>query len=179
MSYKSPTEAIGSNLSLAKFDLAKEEASFAANGKKSIRMVGIKANDAPFRIVLNGQLSTDGIIVSTEYHTHSLGFKFEDDEDQEAFEEIYNIFKPLDLSEYEQKSIIKDDTIWLKCKFPKDKKDYNFKSNIKLNPKKPQDASFCEGQAVKVTGELKAYFNLEDKIYGLSFQMKALDTLDQ
>jgi hypothetical protein len=174
-----PKTIIQSPFEFDKFDLQKEVTKYEKDPKKSIHMIRVKSEKRPVKLTLIGEVTSDGIVVSSEYNTHSLGFKFTDEEDLETLEQFMILFEKFNFSEeWTGKDFIKNDLLWIKLKFAKDKSTYKFSSNIKLNPKKPADTPFRAYHPVELLVELLGYINLEDKIYGLTLNLLNLSSLD-
>lgn len=162
-----------------KFDFTKELQKYIKEPKKAIHIIRVKAEKRPLKLTLVGEIFSDGIVVSSEYGTHSLGFKFTDEEDLETIEQFNVLFEKFNLDDtWTAKDFIKNDTLWIKLKYPKDKSSYKFTSNVKLNPKKPADSPFRAYHPVELLVELLGYINFEDKIYGLSINLIDLKSLD-
>jgi len=174
-----PKTLIQNPFEFDKFDLTKELVKYEKEPKKSIHIIRVKSDKRPLKLTLIGEIFSDGIVVSSEYGTHSIGFKFSDDEDLETIEQFNILFEKFNFNEsWSGKDFIKNDTLWIKLKFPKDKSSYKFTSNVKLNPKKPADAPFRAYHPVELLVELLGYINLEDKAYGLSLNLIDLKSLD-
>lgn len=175
-----PKTIVQSEFAFEKFNYEKEVEKYNKDPKKSIHIIRIKSEMKPMKLVLLGEITSDGIVVSNEYGTHSLGFKFSDEQDLEAIEQFNILFEQFNFNdEWTGKDIVKNDTLWIKMKYPKDKSSYKFKSNVKLNPKKPADSPFRQFNPVELLVELLGYINLEDKIYGLSISLLELKSLDE
>jgi hypothetical protein len=174
-----PKTLVQSPFEFEKFNFDKELEKYNKEPKKSIHMIRVKAEKRPMKLTLIGEVSSDGIVVSNEYGTHSLGFKFGDDEDLETIEQFSVLFEQFNLDEsWTAKDFVKNDRLWIKLKYPKDKSAYKFQSNVKLNPKKPADAPFRAYHPVELLVELLGYMNFEDKIYGMSINLIDLQSLD-
>lgn len=174
-----PKTIVQSPFEFDKFDFTKELAKYKKDPKKSIHIIRVKQEKRPLKLVLIGEVSSDGIVVSSEYGTHSLGFKFSDDEDLETIEQFNVLFEQYNFDDsWTAKDFIKNETLWIKLKYPKDKSSYKFTSNVKLNPKKPADSPFRAYHPVELLVELLAYINLEDKMYGFSINLIDLKSLD-
>jgi hypothetical protein len=169
------------NVQFSKFSLADSLAAFEKNPKKAIKLVPLKLKGNTFKLTLHGELFTEGILVSDEYNTHSIGFSFEDEGDVTSFQLLYNVFDSIDgeLEGWEARELVKNDNqLWLKFKYAKDKNSYKFKSNVKLLPKKPLDAPLQIGDTVSATVDVSAYFGLEDHVYGLCLTLRELKVGD-
>lgn len=174
-----PKTIIQSQFEFDKFNFQKEQDKYNKEPKKSIHIIRVKAEKRPMKLSLLGEITSDGIVVSNEYGTHSLGFKFQDEEDLETIEQFNVLFEQFNLDDsWTAKDFIKNDTLWIKLKYPKDKSSYKFISNVKLNPKKPSDTPFRAYHPVELLVELLGYLNFEDKIYGLSINLIELKSLD-
>lgn len=174
-----PKTLVQTSFEFDKFNFEKEVEKYNKDPKKCIHILRIKSDNKPMKLTLVGEVTSDGIVVSSEYGTHSLGFKFTDDEDTETIEQFNVLFEKFNFNDsWTGKDLVKNDTLWIKLKYPKDKSSYKFKSNIKLNPKKPGDAAFRQYNPVELLVELLGYINLEDKIYGLSINLIELKSLD-
>jgi hypothetical protein len=174
-----PKTLIQNKFEFDKFDFEKEVQKYNKEPKKAIHIIRVKADKRPLKLNLIGEVTSDGIVVSTEYGTHSLGFKFSDEEDLETIEQFNVLFEDFKFDDsWTGKDFIKNDTLWIKLKYPKDKSSYKFTSNVKLNPKKPADTPFRAYHPVELLVELLGYINLEDKIYGLSINLIDLKSLD-
>lgn len=174
-----PKTIVQSPFEFDKFDFKKEQSKYDKEPKKAIHIIRVKAEKRPLKLSLIGEVCSDGIVVSNEYGTHSLGFKFTDDEDLETIEQFNVLFEQFNLDEsWTAKDFIKNDTLWIKLKYPKDKSSYKFTSNVKLNPKKPADTPFRAYHPIELLVELLGYVNMEDKIYGFSINLIDLKSLD-
>ena len=174
-----PKTIIQNDFEFDKFNFEKEFSRYLKEPKKAIHIIRVKSEKRPMKLTLVGEISSDGIVVSSEYGTHSLGFKFSDDEDLETIEQFNVLFEQFKLDDsWTAKDFVKNDTLWIKLKYPKDKSCYKFNSNVKLNPKKPNDTPFRAYHPVELLVELLGYMNFEDKLYGLSINLIDLKSLD-
>ena len=137
----------------------------------SIESIAIREPATVVDVIFNGTLLTNGIFVSDQYNTHSLGFKFENEEDQKSIVRLFEVFDKLSLEEWEEKEFLKNDSIWFKLKMDK-KNAYAFTSNVKLNAKKPSEANLVSGEKISIVANPRAYFNHDQKVYGISFTVK-------
>lgn len=64
-----------------KFNLENELLQFENNPAKFIKSLPVKSGKSGLKLLLNGELTTEGILVNTDFDSHSIGFKFDDDED--------------------------------------------------------------------------------------------------
>ena len=165
-----PSELKG-KISKLKTDVIKE-----AKKGKDLKMEQLRIDENAFCLEIDGEVTTNGILVSNEYGTHSLGFKFNDDDDKEGFEELNSVFDDLKgIEDWNVKDVLRDDVLWLKLKPKKDKNSYKFNSNMKMSPKKPQDAMISAFQNIRVIVEVSAYFHLKNKFCGISLAILSLD----
>lgn len=165
-------ESLPQNVDYEKLELFQYTTQKLQNGVK-IESIPIREPTTVIDLVFNGTLVSNGIFVSDQYNTHSLGFKFDDAQDQEAIVKLFEIFDGFPLEGWEEREFIKNDSMWFKLKIDK-KNSYAFTSNIKLNPKKPSESNLVSGERVSIVANPRAYFNHDDKLYGVSFTVKRL-----
>lgn len=163
-------ESIPTAVEYEKLELFQYNEEKLKNGSK-IESIPIRESTTVVDLVFNGTLVTNGIFVSEQYNTHSLGFKFDNPEDQKAIMRLFEVFDKLPLEDWEEREFLKNDSIWFKLKVDK-KNSYAFTSNIKLNPKKPSDSNLVSGEKLSIVANPRAYFNHDDKLYGVSFTVK-------
>lgn len=169
--YQMPViESLPSVVEYEKLELFQYNANKLQNGSK-IESIPIRETTTVVDIVFNGTLVTNGIFISDQYNTHSLGFKFDNEEDQKAIVRLFEVFDTLPLEDWEEREFLKNDSIWFKLKVDK-KNAYAFSSNVKLNAKKPSDANLVSGEKISIVANPRAYFNHDDKLYGVSFTVK-------
>jgi hypothetical protein len=174
-----PKTIVQSPFEFDKFNFEKEQHKYVRDPKKAIHLIRVKADKRPLKLTLIGEITSDGIIVSNEYGTHSISFKFTDEDDLENLEQFNVLFEQFKLNDdWTAKDIVKNDSLWIKLKFPKDKSAYKFTSNVKLNPKKPADSPFRSYHPVELLVELLAYINFEDKMYGFTINLIDLKSMD-
>lgn len=173
-----PTDIDSSNLTLYKFNFDLAQAAFESDSDKFLHLASTKYKNKVFKLVLDGEITTNGINVADfPGNPHSLGFRFTNDDDQAAMESLGNLLSDLDVDDkWDVKDLIKNDVIYLKLKLSKDKSKYAFSSDVKLDPKKPHDSPFHRNQQVEVSVNLNAYFNFKDKMMGLSLQILNIKT---
>jgi len=163
-----PTQVNYEQLELFQYNTQKFQ-----SGSK-IESIPIRESNTVVDIVFNGSLVTNGIFVSDQYGTHSLAFRFDNDEDAKAIVGLFHVFDSLPIEAWESREFMKgEDTIWFKLKLDK-KNAYAFSCNIKLNGKKPSDANLVSGEKISIVANPRAYFNHDDKCYGISFTVKRL-----
>ena len=170
-----PSEIVkDENLAITNLDLVKALTKYEDTGKNWLSMASIRMGKNAFKLVLNGELTTNGITVSEfgKVMSYSFGFRFSDEEDLEAFEKLNEMIIRF-LDDQNQKSddwditnLVKDDKIYIKLK-TNHKKTFQVLSNVKLDPKRLQDNGLYRGQKVEVVAEISVYFNLVDKKAGI------------
>ncbi len=144
-------------------DLAKATQKFESDTKRSLEMGKFKSDGKYQKLVLNGELTTNGIAenkwtngTSKATVTHSLGIQLSE-EDLSFFEKVADILASFVGDEYELTSLVKNDVIYLKTK---DKKVFNAASNVKAD-------TLSHGQKVSVIVDFKFYINLKDQKAGI------------
>ena len=168
-------------LAIYNVDIKKSLANYEDTGKNFLAMGTFKIDNAPFKVVLRGELTTDGITTAEFNKTpsYSFGLRLESNDDLEAFEHVTNkvvefIGETVEGGEdWELTRFVKDDKLYIKLKAV-DRKRFSVISNVKLDPKKLGDSGLFRGQKVTVTGELGVYFNLVDKKAGITFAARKL-----
>lgn len=162
-------------------DLSKAQKVFENNGTRFMTMAKFKIKKSIFKVIFSGEVSSDGIMMSTfgegksAKSSYSFAFTFAEEEEKAAFEKFQELVIASAPDDYDSSSIIKDDEMmYLKLKTKDGKRFSNF-SNIKLDPKKIHESSIFNGQKVTVTGEVSGWYNLEDKKCGVSFSITKLE----
>ena len=173
LSLKELTNEIA-NLSISGFDLPKCATDYEADPqKKRIRIFNLKYSKSIFKVALTGEVTTNGIAVNTwdgGASTYSIGLRFADSNDYENFEKVVDFLISNLNDSWDLTNSIKDEIIYLKLKPSNDKKSFGVKSNIKLDPKKPNECAITQGQGVTVVVELGVYLNMEDSKAGLTIK---------
>lgn len=170
-----PAEIIkDENLAITNLDLVKALTKYEDTGKNWLSMASLRIGKNAFKLILNGELTTNGITVSEfgKVMSYSFGFRFDDEDNLEAFDKLNEMIINY-LDDQNQKSddwditnLVKDDKIYIKLK-TNHKKTFQVLSNVKLDPKRLQDNGLYRGQKVEVVAELSVYFNLLDKKAGI------------
>jgi len=161
-------------------DLVKARSKFESNGKSIIAMANFRLKKTPFKIKMDGELSTDGINVQTfgegknAKMNYSFGFVLLNSDDMAAFDAFQTLVDETAPEDYESSPIMKEEVLYIKLK-TKDGKRFNCFSNVKIDPKKSQEAALYNGQKVSVTAEVNAWFNVEDKKAGVTFNVTKLE----
>jgi len=166
------------NVRIANLDLKKSLEKYEENGKSFLALGAFKADKSSIKLVLKGELTTDGIS-STDFNrvpSYSMGIRLDNEEDLESFETFNNLLSTLVAEcgdDWELTNFVKDDKLYIKLKVV-DKKRFATLSNIKLDPKKLGDSGLYRGQKVSVFGELGVYCHLVDKKAGVTFNLRKL-----
>lgn len=130
-----------------------------------------------FRIQLDGEVATNGIITNTKYVSQSFAFRFINPHDTVAFTNLKSIFDEQygQLFEgFEYKPLLKNDQLWIKCKYANDK--YSFETNFKgANPKKPIDFPISKNSVIRLYVKLCGYANWDIKTYGFTLDLCRLE----
>lgn len=169
------------NLKITNIDLNKAFTKFEDSGKNFIALANLKINKNAFKLLLKGELTTNGIAVNEFNKTpnYSVGIQFDEEKDLDAFEKLNDqLAKFLDehlpnADDWDLNRVVKDDRIYLKLKTDA-KKNFQFSSNVKLTPKNLNDAGLFRGQKVEVVAEIAPYFNFMDRKAGLSIQTRSI-----
>lgn len=124
----------------------------------------IKDGKKPLRVLLKGELSTNGI-TSKDFKngtSYSFGLKLEDSEDTAALNSIVEEIGKF--SGLGTKPIVEDDDrMFIKLQYDEKKKRFATKSNIKLDVKKLDDLDLYRGQGIEVYAEIGAWYNKNDE----------------
>lgn len=176
----SPSELTPASGLALNVDLVKARAKYENNGKSIIAMANFRLKKSPFKIRLEGELSTDGINVQSfgdgknAKVNYSFGFITTCPEDLDGLAKFQALVDETAPDDYESVPLLKEEVIYIKLK-TKDGKRFNCFSNIKLEPKKVHEAPLYNGQPVAVTAEVSAWFNVEDKKAGVSLSVTKLE----
>jgi hypothetical protein len=175
MSPITPSQVKLEDLSFPKLDLENAAIAFAADSSQKITTTPIKNNKRALCLSLKGELISEGIHVAefSGRAAHSLGFKFAEDTDQEAFNSICMKIKDQVDESWNVASPMKNDVLYLKLKFQKDTA-YSFMCNTKLVPKHAAAAGLFKYQEVEAQVDVQVYFNLEEKTCGAYLTLRNL-----
>ena len=126
----------------------------------------IVVGSKPLVVSLVGQLPT-GVINVAEWGAHTLAFTFDDEADLKAFAKLTEVVGALPGVDatWKVKDPIVSERLYLKLKVKNDQ--YTFKTNVKLNAKKPTEAPLIRYQSAEVQADVKLYFSLESKTCGV------------
>lgn len=123
----------------------------------------IKVGKKPLRVVLRGELATDGINSKAFGNnvTYSFGLKLADEADTSALNSI--ISDLIAVEEYETKPIVQDDDrMFIKLPVAKSGLKFSTKINIKYDFKKLDEIDLYRGQDVEVYADVGAWYNIVD-----------------
>jgi hypothetical protein len=175
MAPSAPSQVDLKELTFPKLDLENAFIAYAADSKAKITTTPIKNGNRSLCLSLKGELVTEGIHVAefSGRAAHSIAFKFTDDADQEAFNNIcMKIQEQVDES-WNVVSPMKNEVLYIKLKFQKDTA-YSFMCNTKLVPKNASAASLFKYQEVDAQVDVQVYFNLEEKNCGAYLTLRNL-----
>lgn len=153
---------------------------------RKLAMSQLKIGRSPVLLTLKGTLSTDGITLlqSEEYgDKYSFGIRLETSDDVEAIETLLNgldqVDADTDFGEWVTRPLFKNEILYLKAKLDKSGKKFNFTSNEKVAPKKPNPSTVMRDMPIVVTATASAYFGTEDLTRGLTFDVKHVEFLPE
>lgn len=180
MEYLQPSELDVKKFSFHKFDFEDGYLEYADDDKKFLKVANLKYDGNPYKISLQGELSSNGIISSKfgDTEQQSISLDLDDTEDLSALEALPGVLNHLiekkDLvRDWETYQLVKRDTLYLKLKH--DGKKYKFNTNSKnMDPSNPQGSSLKKFTRVEVLCDLVAYFNYREKKMGLSLTVSEL-----
>jgi len=165
------------------FSLKDEMDKVAKKPEKSFRVYPFKIGKSKVQVKLVGEFFTNNIIVSSEYNSHSFGFKFNNPQDAIIFDEIFSSIVtdviteelPESYHEWSYYPLFKEENeLWLKLKYDTAKTAYKTVCNLKIFPKKHADAPFNSSDSVNLTVEPSAYLNFSNKTYGVCLNVKEI-----
>jgi len=136
----------------------------------------IKDGKKPLRVVLKGELATDGINskVFSNGTSYTFGLKLSDNDDTEAINSIVSDL--IAKTGFETTPLVQDDDrMFVKLQLDKTKKKFAAKSNIKLDIKKLDDLDLYRGQNVEVFAEIGAWYNKTDGKAGILLKVTKVD----
>jgi len=136
----------------------------------------IKDGKKPLRILLKGELATDGINskVFPNGTSYTFGLKLANDEDTEALNALVEQIGKT--SSLETTPLVQDDNrMFVKLQLDKTKKKFSAKSNIKLDIKKLDELDLYRGQGLEVHAEIGAWYNKADGKAGILLKVTKVD----
>jgi hypothetical protein len=174
-----PKELLDADAEFARVDLQKVR----ENEHKSVAVSYLHVGRYAARVLLKGELTTDGITFSSheEYgDKYSFGLRLEDPEDADALVKLLDRDVPdenEDQTEWEVRNPFRDsdtDVLYLKCKTNVKQDGFAFTSNLKLNPKKPCPEVY-RYMPVQVEVLVGAYFNVRENVRGICFTVRHIE----
>jgi hypothetical protein len=169
-----PKELDLDSVNTFRFDYDNLFSAFLEDDAKAFAAVELRSNKKSFKLVLVGELTTEGI--HTNDYGHSIGIVLEDAQDAKMLEELSNLFA-LTMTEvpkdFEIKPVLRNGTLYLKMKEKNGK--YVANCDISINPKNPKKG-LERGQPVHVEVDIKAYLNFKSKIAGFYFPIISIKT---
>lgn len=136
----------------------------------------IKDGKKPLRVLLKGELATDGINskVFPNGTAYSFGLKLADSDDTEALNSLIEQIGKI--SSLETTPLVQDDDrMFVKLQLDKTKKKFAARSNIKLDIKKLDDLDLYRGQNVEVFAEIGAWYNKTDNKAGILLKVTKIE----
>lgn len=165
-------------LSVIRFDFDKSLEAFEQDHSKKIVIAPLRLQNKVFRLLLKGELFTDGINTAKfDNKVQSIGILLSNPTDTDGLKSLKDLFtNQLSIipTQWDIKDVMKGDVIYLKTK-TKDGK-YRFQSDIKLDPKDPNKNGLSRNQYVEVQVEAQVYLNFESEQAGLFFDIVSLKT---
>jgi hypothetical protein len=165
-----PAELLKTNFSFTDPNIDK----VVADGKKDLAVASLKIGRRPARVLLQGYLTTSGINKSEMFGDQwSFGIQLNSKEDVDAIHQLLDrladALPTWDAdTEYTVKDVFKDEVLYLKAKTNQQQTAFNFTSNYKLHPKKP-NPDITRFMPVEVSAEVGAYIILSKNTAGLFF----------
>jgi hypothetical protein len=160
-------------------DLDRAYAVFAKDPTKTLTFFPLRHDGNIFNLILAGSVQSNGIIQNERYQTHSFCFELSDPNETKALEGLQEpVFLrcPWILEEFEYKSPVKKDKLWIKCKHLNGQ--YTFKHPFKTHEKKTAGFPLTTDQSLILTTKLGAYVDWESKTYGLSLNLLKIEIPD-
>lgn len=136
----------------------------------------IKDGKKPLRLLLKGELATDGINskVFPNGTSYTFGLKLSNSEDSEALNTLVSQIGTA--SSLDTIPLVQDDDrMFIKLQLDKTKKKFAAKSNIKLDIKKIDDLDLYRGQNIDVFAEIGAWYNKNDNKAGILLKVTKID----
>lgn len=136
----------------------------------------IKDGKKPLRLLLKGELATDGINskVFPNGTSYTFGLKLANSEDSEALNTLVSQIGTA--SSLDTIPLVQDDDrMFIKLQLDKTKKKFAAKSNIKLDIKKIDDLDLYRGQNIDVFAEIGAWYNKNDNKAGVLLKVTKID----
>jgi hypothetical protein len=157
-------------------DLSKAYAIFTNDSTKTLTFFPLRHDSNMFHLVLDGTVQSNGIIQNDRYMTHSFCFELADPNETKALEDLGDpvfLRYPWIIDDFEYKSLVKKDKLWIKCKHQNGQ--YIFRHPFTSHQKKTQGFPLTQDQNLLLTTKLGAYVDWESKTYGLSLTLLKID----
>src|SRR3954468_17005821 len=100
-------------------DLKKAIEAYVHDPDKNLTFFPIGLDGHMFHLILDGIVESQGIIQSERYMTHSFCFQLSDHLETKALDSLADsvfLRYPWIIEDYEYKSLVKKDKLWIKCK---------------------------------------------------------------
>ena len=166
------------DVSFTNLDIEKICSKYEQDDSKFLFMGNLKLKKQNVKVSLNGELAANDILVS-EFDgkkNFSLALALEENDDLEAVEKICEKLESLIPNpDWTFSTPVRDEKMYLKLKVASDKKSFQAKNNVKLNPNKMENTGLYRGQRVTVIGEFGFYINIKEKKAGLTFTTRKID----
>jgi hypothetical protein len=148
---------------------------------RTLCVTPLKIGKFPVQVLLRGTLTTNGIVHSSheEYgDKNSFGLELDSEDVQGIMWLLEQISSAVDMDaediKWHVRTPFRSDVLYLKVKTNAKNTEYTFKSNMKLNPKKPHP-DLVRYMNVEAPSEVGAYFSVDDNMCGLFFTPKEVN----
>lgn len=159
-------------VSFTNLDIEKICSKYEQDDSKFLFMGNLKLKKQNVKVSLNGELAANDILVS-EFDgkkNFSLALTLDETDDLEGLEKICEKLESLIPNpDWTFSTPVRDEKMYLKLKVASDKKSFQAKNNVKLNPNKMENTGLYRGQRVDVVGEIGVYVNIKEKKAGITF----------
>jgi hypothetical protein len=157
-------------------DLEKAFVQYQVDPSKRLTFFPVRYDANMFYIILNGTVQSNGIIKNDIYNTHSFCFELMDPKEVIALENFAKVVferYPFILEEFHEKSLIKKDKLWIKCKHQNGQ--YTFKHPFSTHQKKTTGFPIVSDQSLILTTKLGGYVDWETKTYGCALNLLKIE----
>lgn len=157
-------------------DLRKAQILFNNDRSKTLTFFPLRHDGNMFHIVLDGTVQSNGIIQNERFLTHAFCFELTDPNETKALEDLAEVVfsnHPWITEDFEAKSLIKKDKLWIKCKVQNGA--YTFKHPFTSHQKKTLGFPITSDQELILTTKLGAYVDWENKSYGCSLTLLKIE----
>jgi hypothetical protein len=159
-----------------KEDLDRAVAVFETDKTKKLTFFPLGHDGHMFHMLLDGTVQSNGIIQNDRFQTHSFCFELSDPNETKALDSLGDpvfLRYPWIIEEFEYKSPIKKDKLWIKCKHQNGQ--YIFKHPFTSHQKKTAGFPLTPDQSLILTTKLGAYVDWENQTYGLSLNLLKIE----